>query len=64
MPYRVALPPRLAGVHDGFHVSALRRYVFDLSHVIDCTPLEISEDLRYEERPLWIPACEVRELRN
>jgi len=25
--YRLALPPSLHGVHDGFHISQLRRYV-------------------------------------
>nr|CAD1832820.1 unnamed protein product [Ananas comosus var. bracteatus] len=62
--YRIALPPRLAGIHDVFHVSALRRYVFDPSHVIDFTPLEIGKDLRYEERLLRILARETKELRN
>nr|CAD1836345.1 unnamed protein product [Ananas comosus var. bracteatus] len=62
--YRIALPPRLAGIHNVFHVSALRRYVFDPSHVIDFTPLEIGEDLRYEERPLRILARETKKLRN
>ncbi|XP_020098958.1 uncharacterized protein LOC109717503 [Ananas comosus] len=62
--YRIALPPRLADIHDVFHVSALRRYVFDPSHVIDFTPLELGEDLRYEERPVQILARETKELRN
>nr|CAD1830256.1 unnamed protein product [Ananas comosus var. bracteatus] len=61
---RIALTPRLAGIHDVFHVLALRRYVFDPSHVIDFTPLEIGEDLRYEERPLRILARATKELRN
>nr|CAD1818373.1 unnamed protein product [Ananas comosus var. bracteatus] len=62
--YRIALPPRLAGIHNVFHVSALRRYVFDPSYVIDFTPLEIGEDLRYEERLVRILAREMKELRN
>jgi hypothetical protein len=33
--YKVALPPELAGVHDVFHVSTLRKYVHDPSHVIN-----------------------------
>ncbi|XP_020100379.1 uncharacterized protein LOC109718529 [Ananas comosus] len=60
--YRIALPPRLAGIHDIFHVSALRKYVFDPSHVIDFTPLELGENLRYEERPVRILARETKEL--
>nr|CAD1822796.1 unnamed protein product [Ananas comosus var. bracteatus] len=40
------------------------KYVFDPSHVIDFTPLEIGEDLSYEERPVRILARKSRELRN
>ena len=32
--YRVALPPSLANLHDVFHVSQLRRYIHDPSHVV------------------------------
>nr|CAD1842405.1 unnamed protein product [Ananas comosus var. bracteatus] len=32
--YRLALPPKLAGVHDVFHVSNLRKYVHDPEHVM------------------------------
>ncbi len=50
MACKIALLPRLVGVHNVFHVSALRRYVFGPSHVIDLAFLELGEDLRYEER--------------
>jgi len=33
--YRLALPPPLEGVHNVFHVSQLRRYIRDESHVLD-----------------------------
>nr|CAD1831232.1 unnamed protein product [Ananas comosus var. bracteatus] len=45
-------------------IQTLRRYVFDHSHVIDFTPLELGEDLRYEERPVRILVRETKELRN
>ena len=32
--YRLALPPPMAGVHDVFHVSMLRKYVADPSHIL------------------------------
>ena len=32
--YRLALPPSLVNVHNVFHVSQLRKYVFDPKHVI------------------------------
>ena len=33
--YRLALPPFLSKVHDVFHVSMLRKYIIDSSHVLD-----------------------------
>ena len=33
--YRLALPPSLSGVHEVFHVSMLRKYTPDPSHVVD-----------------------------
>ena len=33
--YRLALPPSMSGVHEVFHVSMLRRYTPDPSHVVD-----------------------------
>jgi hypothetical protein len=39
--YRLALPPSLAGVHDVFHVSMLRKYIPDLLHVIKYESLQL-----------------------
>nr|CAD1839635.1 unnamed protein product [Ananas comosus var. bracteatus] len=64
VPYRLALPPNLSGVHNVFHVSVLRKYIFDPTHVLDATPLELQEDLSFEEQPLRILAREVKRLRN
>jgi len=36
--YRVGLSPDLSNLHDVFHVSQLRKYVPDPSHVIPVTP--------------------------
>ena len=33
--YRLTLPPRLAYVHNVFHMSMLRKYELDSSHVLD-----------------------------
>ena len=52
--YRLALPPQLSGVHDVFHVSMLRKYEPDPSHVLDWTDLEVDEDVSYEERPVRV----------
>ena len=48
--YRLALPPALSGVHDVFHVSMLKKYITDPIHVIDYEPLQLHEDLSYEEK--------------
>ncbi|KAL4013707.1 hypothetical protein IC575_025890 [Cucumis melo] len=63
-PYRLALPPSLSTVHDVFHVSMLRKYVPDPSHVVDYEPLEIDENLSYVEQPVKVLAREVKTLRN
>ncbi|KAF5458936.1 hypothetical protein F2P56_022928 [Juglans regia] len=52
--YRVALPPALAGVHNVFHISMLRKYIPDPTHVIDYEPLQIQEDMTYAEEPVRI----------
>ncbi|KAL0544048.1 hypothetical protein IC582_019159 [Cucumis melo] len=62
--YRLALPPSLSTVHDVFHVSMLRKYVPDPSHVVDYEPLEIDENLSYVKQPVEILAREVKTLRN
>ncbi|KAL4020587.1 hypothetical protein IC575_019368 [Cucumis melo] len=62
--YRLALPPSLSPVHDVFHVSMLRKYVPDPTHVVDFEPLQISENLSYEEQPVEIMAREVKKLRS
>ncbi|TYK04267.1 DNA/RNA polymerases superfamily protein [Cucumis melo var. makuwa] len=64
MAYRLALPPPLFTVHDVFHVSMLRKYVTDPSHVVDYEPLEIDENLSYAEKPVEILARKVKMLRN
>ena len=52
--YRLAMPPSLSAVHNVFHVSMLRKYVSDPSHVLSYENLELDEDLSYEEKPVQI----------
>ena len=33
--YRLALPPSLSSVHEAFHVSMLRKYTPDPTHIVD-----------------------------
>ncbi|KAM6562545.1 hypothetical protein CsatB_022543 [Cannabis sativa] len=62
--YRVALPPSLSTVHNVFHVSQLRKYVFDPSHVLSYETLGLQEDLSFEERPVKILDRKDKVLRN
>ncbi|KAL0556699.1 hypothetical protein IC582_005214 [Cucumis melo] len=62
--YRLVLPPSFSAVHNVFHVSMLRRYVADPMHVVNFEPLQINENLRYEEQPIEILAREVKMLRS
>ncbi|PKI60953.1 hypothetical protein CRG98_018659 [Punica granatum] len=54
MAYRLALPPELSRIHNVFHVSMLRKYISDPSHVLSYQPVELNEDLTYEEEPAEI----------
>ena len=62
--YRLALPPDLEKIHNVFHVSMLRRYRLDPSHVVFSETIELRLDLTYEEEPIEILAQEVKELWN
>ncbi|XP_038895886.1 uncharacterized protein LOC120084057 [Benincasa hispida] len=62
--YRLAFPPSLSIVHNVFHVSMLRKYLMDPSHVVDFEPLQLNENLSYEEKLAQIVAREVKVLHN
>ena len=52
--YQLALPPRMSGVHEVFHVSMLRRYTPDPAHVEDWGEIEVDTDGTFEEGPVCI----------
>ena len=62
--YRLALPPELEKIHNVFHVSMLRRYRSDPSHVVSSETIKLRPDFTYEEEPVEILAREVKELRK
>ena len=45
--YKLALPPQLSSVHPNFHVSMLRKYLHDLSHIIAYDDFQVEEDVSY-----------------
>ena len=49
--YRLALPPAIAAVHDVFHVSMLRKYIADPTHILKYPEMEITKDLNHVVQP-------------
>ena len=62
--YRLDLPKELSRVHNVFHISMLRKYIPDPSHVLEAPEIELRDDLSYEEQPVKILGREENELRN
>ncbi|XP_073057203.1 uncharacterized protein [Primulina eburnea] len=58
LAYGLALSPDMCRIHNGFHVSQLRRYISDPSHILDIGPLliegNLNEELKYKEIPIRI----------
>ncbi|XP_040951609.1 uncharacterized protein [Gossypium hirsutum] len=51
-------------IHNVFHMSMLRRYRSDPSHVIPHTEIQFQSDITYSEEPVKILAREIKELQN
>ncbi|XP_075478823.1 uncharacterized protein LOC142519676 [Primulina tabacum] len=62
--YRLALPPDLDRVHNVFHVSMLRKYLSNPSHVLRHEALDLLPNLSCEELPVQIIYRKVKVLRN
>ena len=62
--YRLELPPELPRVHNVFHVSQLRKYISDPSYVLEPDPIQLQEDLSYEEQPVQILDWREKHLRR
>ncbi|XP_016178336.1 uncharacterized protein LOC107620724 [Arachis ipaensis] len=52
--YQLALPPNLSRLHNVFHVSQLRKYQYDPSHVLQQEDVTLKDDLTFE-----LPATEI-----
>ena len=62
--YQIALPPSLANLHDVFHVSQLRKYIADPSHVIQMGNVQVRDNLTVEVLPVKIDGREMKRLRG
>ena len=62
--YRLDLPPELSKVHNVFHVSMLRKYIPDPSHVLIDQLVELKDNLTYKEQLMQIVDRREQILRN
>nr|XP_027062812.1 uncharacterized protein LOC113689206 [Coffea arabica] len=62
--YKLELPPNVSRIHDVFHVSMLKKYYPDPTHIVQPEEIEIDEALTYEERPVRVLDRKVKELKN
>ena len=62
--YQLELPSNLDRIHDVFDVSMLHKYIPDHSHILTEKPVEIQENLTYEEEPVQILDRREQVLRN
>ncbi|KAL8105409.1 hypothetical protein AgCh_029277 [Apium graveolens] len=64
LAYKLALPLELSQIHNIFHVSMLRRYRSDPTHVLKDPEIEIYENASYIEKPVEITGQKITQLRN
>ena len=64
LAYRLALPLSMSGVHNVFHVSMLRKYIQDESHVIDHGMIKVNEDATFVVTPVRILDKTMKQLRR
>ena len=62
--YRLELPSELSQIHNVFHVSMLKKYILDPSHIIETPPIELEEDLTFEVQPVAIIDQKMKQLRS
>nr|KYP69310.1 Transposon Ty3-G Gag-Pol polyprotein [Cajanus cajan] len=62
--YRLALPPSLSNLHDVFHVSQLRKYIHDPSHVVELDDVQVKENLTFEKLLVDVVDHKLKELRG
>ena len=62
--YHLELPRDLERIYDIFHVSKLRKYISDLSHVLKTPPIKIREDFLFKVQIVGILDHKEKALRS
>ena len=62
--YRLELSQDLKRIHNVFHVSMLKKYILDQSHVLEAPLVELKEDLLFSVQLVRIIDQRMKELRN
>ncbi|XP_075515450.1 uncharacterized protein LOC142550098 [Primulina tabacum] len=64
LAYRLDFPQSLSAIHDVFHVSMLRKYEPDTSHVLSTDDVALDSSLSYVEHPVQILDRKKKQLKN
>lgn len=64
MGYQLELPSKLDRIHDVLHVSMLRRYRLDPSHVFSIEEIEVRLDLYFDDETIQILDRKIKVLRR
>ncbi|CAL1356561.1 unnamed protein product [Linum trigynum] len=64
LAYRLALPPNLSKIHNVFHVSMLKGYKSDPTHIVRLEDIQLDSDMTYTEEPVGIIDRQDKELRR
>ena len=64
MAYQIELSSSLSNLLNVFHVSQLRKYIHDPSHVVKLDDVQVKDNLTYETFPLRIEDRQTRCLRG
>ncbi|XP_070040875.1 uncharacterized protein [Nicotiana tomentosiformis] len=62
--YKHVLLPSLSSLHPVFHVSMLRKYIGDPSHVLDFSTVQLEGNMTYDVEPVAILDQHVQRLRS
>ncbi|XP_017438491.1 uncharacterized protein LOC108344569 [Vigna angularis] len=60
MAYELALPPQLSNLHPVFHVSQLRKYVADPSHILELEDVRLRQVRTLEMQPVRIEDSDIK----